>query len=508
MKKDRELPEDDSLEIVPEEPPAGAPPLSGPPPPHRATTHAVYHKASSGFIDEDAPRDSLSRFISRTASALEEPPETDEESILPRQPRNLVEVNLSKAFLTDLTLKIIHYSGTPSMSQLTRRLGLGPGIVQQLVTALSEERLVEVLSQSDLYTGNYRYRLSDRGHARVNEALERTRYAGPVPVTAEQYSEVMRKQLSVKHDVGRGHIKSILKDMVLSAEVSDAIARALFSGKASILYGPSGNGKTVVLERFAQQLEGVFLVPYAIYAYGQVIRVFDQSLHEPVEDLSAIGGGREDSKFDRRWVLIKRPAIILGAEMDRDSMDLAYDPQSRFYQAPPHIKAQGGVLIVDDFGRQKIDSRELLTRWLIPLERGWDTLSLVTGEKLLVPFRVQLLFGTNLPIKSLADDALLRRILYKVELPNPGAAEFMEIMRQACRRRRVLVEEGAIEYACQKLFSHPRLKPRGSYARDLTDMLIESASFDGREPVLNKQSFDHVFRLFVAQENEDDGGEN
>jgi len=472
---------------------------TGPPPRPRDPAELQ----AAGLIDaeseeeEEGHGDPLSRFITG-AGAKKDEDELPEGSLLPRQPRTLVELGLSKAFLIDLALKIIHYSGTPSVAQLTRRLGLGPNIVQHLIAALTEDRLIEVLSQSDLYTGNYRYRLSDRGHTRVAEALDRTRYAGPAPVTAEQYSEVIRRVQAQKQEPGRGRIKNVLHDMVLSPETADSVARALFSGKAGILYGPSGNGKTKVLERYAQDLDGFVLVPYAIYAYGQVIRVLDQSIHEPVEDFEE--SMRDDTRFDRRWVMVKRPAVTLGAEMGRESLDLAYDPQSRFYQAPPHIKAQGGVLVIDDVGRQKTDARELFTRWLIPLDRGWDTLSLVTGEKVTVPFNVQLLFGTNMNIRELADDALLRRVPYKVQIPNPSRQEFTEILRQACRQKQVLVADGAIEYVVERLYSESVLKPRGSYPGDLLDMVIESASFDGREPVLDKDSFGRVFGLFVAQE--------
>ncbi len=509
MAKDREL-EDDSLILIPEEEedpegphgtaPPGSPALRPRPRPIIPSSLPPVPRADR----KPAPEaDSLSQFIAASTTTLEEA-EAPGGGMFPPQPKTLLDVGLSKAFLTDLMLKIVHYSGTPSMAQLIRRLGLGPSIVQQLASALAEERLLEVISQSDLYTGNYRYRLSEKGRARVAEALERSRYAGPAPVTAEQYSEVMRRVLAQKQDPGRARIKSIINSLVFSSETADSIARALYSGKAAILYGPSGNGKTVLLEQFARDLLGFMLVPYAIYAYGQVIRVFDQSIHEMAEDLDGLNMNKDDAKVDRRWVLIKRPAIVLGAEVGREVLDLAYDPQSRFYQAPPHIKVQGGLLVVDDFGRQKVEAREQLTRWLIPLDRGWDTLTLVTGEKLTVPFRVQLLFSTDLKVRELADDALLRRIPYKVLVPNPRPQEFMEILRQTARQRKILVQEGALDYVVEKMFSNPHLHPRASSARDVLDMLQESAAYDGREPVLDRESFDRVYRLFVAQEN---GGE-
>jgi predicted ATPase with chaperone activity len=458
-------------------------------------------------LPEDDGQDSIAQTLSNLAATLEaDPPAPDESrsSFFPRQPRTLAEVGLSKAFLVDLTLKIMHYSGTPSTAQLMRRLGLSQALVQQILATLQEERMCEVLSQSDLFTGNYRYRLSERGAARVSEALERTRYAGAAPVTAEQYSEVIRAQQAHRQTPSRDRIRTILDELVLAPEVTDAVARALHSGKTTMFYGPSGNGKTIILERFAQNLDGAILVPYAIYAYGQVIRVFDPSIHDPVEEFDERNAVKDDARLDRRWVLVRRPAVVLGSEIGPESLDLAYDPQSRFYQAPPHVKAQGGVVVVDDLGRQRTKPHDLMTRWLIPVERGWDSLSLITGEKLTIPFDVQLLFGTSQPIDQLADDALLRRILYKIEMPSPGPTEFADILRRLCSQRNVRTQEGAIERVVERLYGQAGASPRAAHARDLLQVVIEGAAYDEREPVLDEESFERAFRLFMSQRSPDE----
>lgn len=528
MKRDIESREDDELDLMPERKvpntgtharpkvkkdetlPEESPDLPGVGPlmVNRESTgydvpgaHPSIYGKSRSEARGDEPADSLSRFIHETASG-EIDDGYDDTGIFPPAPRTLVDLGLSKAFLSDLVLKVIHYSGTPSVAQLTRRLGLGQQLVQQILQGLAEEHLVEVLSQSDLYTGNYRYRLSERGYTRVVQALERTRYAGPAPVTAEQYAEVVRRLHATQGEPERGNIKTILEDMVLSSDTADALGRSLFSGKVSILHGPSGNGKTSILERFGQHLGGVFLMPYAIYAYGQVIRVFDQSIHEPLDQPEG-GVSRDDTKLDRRWVLVRRPVVVLGADVGPEVMDLAYDPQARFYQAPPHIKAQGGVLIVDDFGRQSVSAKELLTRWLIPMERGWDSLSLATGEKVSVPFQIQLLFATSLKVRSVADDALLRRILYKVRIPGPTPEEFTEILRRLCRKKRVLVEDGTFEHVIQKLYGQSGLKPQASWARDMVEIVVQSAAYDGVDPVFNVESFDRAFDLFLIQDEDD-----
>jgi len=449
--------------------------------------------------------DSIAQTLRNVAATLEA--EEDDAPVedglwdgpFPRQPHTLAEVGLSKAFLTDLTLKIMHYSGTPSSAQLMRRLGLGQNMVQQILAAIQEERLCEVMSQSDLFTGNYRYRLSERGTARASEALERTRYAGPVPVTAEQYAEVVRAQQARREIISPSRIKSILNQSVLAPEVADAVARALYSGKTTMLYGPSGNGKTSILERYANSLEGGVLVPYAIYAYGQVIRVFDPSIHESLEELDDSNSTKDEAKLDRRWVLVRRPAVLLGSEVGPESLDLAYDPQARFYQAPAHVKAQGGVLIADDLGRQRTSPRDLMIRWLISIERGWDSLGLITGEKLTIPFDVQLLFATNQPVETLGDDALLRRILYKVEIPSPGRAEFAEILRQLCHQRNVHTPEGAIERVVERLYSQGGEPPRAVHAKDLLEVVIEGAAYDERDPVLDEETFERAYRLITSE---------
>jgi hypothetical protein len=240
-------------------------------------------------------------------------------------------------------------------------------------------------------------------------------------------------------------------------------------------------------------------MPYALYVYGQVIRVFDPSVHEAINDVGEGEAVKDDAKVDRRWVMVRRPAVVLGSELGQESLNLAYDSQARFYQAPPHIKAQGGVLIVDDLGRQKTEARDLMTRWLLSVERGWDSLSLITGEKLKIPFDVQLLFATNQRMDRLADDALLRRVLYKVEIPSPGPVEFTEILRQLCQQRGVKTPDGAIERVVERLYGEAGEQPKASYARDFLDVIIEGASFDGREPVLDDESFERAFRLMMSQ---------
>jgi len=270
-----------------------------------------------------------------------------------------------------------------------------------------------------------------------------------------------------------------------------------------LLYGPSGNGKTMVLEAFARHLEGTVLVPYSIYAQGHIIRVFDSATHVPAFGPPAamlpqagVDETWESPRPDERWAIVRRPAVMVGGELIPECLELAFDPVSRFYQAPPQLKAQGGLLIVDDFGRQRIRPEDLLNRWITPLERAWDTLAFQTGEKISVPFDVHLLFATNLKVELLLDQPFLRRILYKVEIPNPGPNEFQEILRRVCQERGVFASEEAIGHVVRRLYEGGQ-RPHASHARDILDIVIESASYDKSEPVLTPDAFEKAFRLFL-----------
>jgi hypothetical protein len=436
----------------------------------------------------------------QTATAEEE----EEMAVFPLQPRTVADTGLSLAFLTDLALKTIHYSGAPSATHLTERMALPPAIVQQLLSLLADEHLCEVTSSSNVMAGNYRYRLTAEGINRVRDALERSRYAGPAPVTIDQYIETMEQQRGGRPQASRQSIEGALSELVLAPHVTDALARAFHSGRCSLLYGPSGNGKTSVLEAFVRHLEGQVLVPFAMYAYGHIIRVFDSSIHIPVQKrggagLPPVGSGEsgERAKRDERWAVVRRPAVIVGGELGQESLELAHDPVSRFYQAPSHLKAQGGVLAVDDFGRQRIRPEDLLNRWLTPLERGWYSLTFHTGEKISVPFDVHLVFATNLKVELLLDQPFLRRILYKVEIPNPGPPEFEEILRRACEERSITANGETLKYIVQRLYGNALDRPRASYARDLLDIVVESAKYDTAEPVLTPETFEQAHRLFI-----------
>ena len=317
-------------------------------------------------------------------------------------------------------------------------------------------------------------------------------------MTLKQYDQVVGGQARERWRPPRKTIQKALQSLVLDDKVADLLDRALHSGRCAMIFGPSGNGKTHLLSSFARHMEGTVLVPHALYAYGQVIKMFDATVHvrTDIHETGAPGEGHteaglsanEAKVYDKRWVRIQRPSILVGGELTAESLELGYDPITHFYQAPPHLKAQGGILVVDDFGRQKVPPRDLLNRWIMPFERQRDNLMLRTGESLDVPFHLNLLFSTNLDPAALADEAFLRRIPYKVYMPPPTPSQFKEILRRACEECQVECSEEALDQAVQSILDATSGQLNGSLARDIVSIVVDNAEHDDHAPALTPQA--------------------
>lgn len=431
---------------------------------------------------------------------------------LPRAPESIEATGLSPSFLLELLLKIIHYAEMATVTRLAHVIGLPRKQVTGLLDALKTNRLCEVMSSSDDMSGNYRYRLTEKGALRAEQALERCRYAGAAPVTPDQYERAIAPLGLQRWRPSPQAIQEAFRSLVLDSRTADFLERALHSGRCTMLFGPSGTGKTHVLSEFLRRLDGEVFVPHAIYAYGQIIRVFDRMVHVPIDGTepwnvpdgdntsavalnSSLAGGNE---YDRRWMRIRRPGLIVGGEVSSESLELGYDPLTRFYQAPTHLKAQCGVLVVDDFGRQKVRPADLLNRWIMAFERGRDNLLLRTGESIDIPFHVLLVFSTNLDPTDLADAAFLRRIPYKVQMPPTSPSQFNEILRKVTDEYRVQYSNddlnevvSFIDRACNHQLS-------GSLARDLISLVVDNAEHEGRAAVLTVEAIDLAYQQFTG----------
>ncbi|TMB99066.1 MAG: hypothetical protein E6J42_04465 [Chloroflexi bacterium] len=430
---------------------------------------------------------------------------------MPPAPASLEETGLSPSFLLELVLKVIHYADTPTPDHVGRVVGLPVKLVEALLESLKADRLCEIVGGGSTYdlSTSYRFRLTERGEQRAEQALERCRYAGAAPVTIGQYQKVIGSQSKDRRRPAPEAIAKAFNSLVVDEAAAGLLSRALSSGRCAMVFGPSGNGKTSLLSQFIANLEGEVLIPYALYAYGQIIRTFDATVHVRIDSTDVAGPpsdsgaafkrvGPRDESTDRRWVRIRRPGLVVGGELTAESLELGYDPIAKFYQAPKHVKAQGGFLLVDDFGRQKVSPAELLNRWIMALERGSDYLVLRTGEAIEFPFDVTLLFSTNLNPTDLADSAFLRRILYKVRMPATGPKEFKQVLRQVCAEQALEFADADLDRVV-RLLTQTRNHPlSGALARDLVSIIRDNAEHDNGNPALSVAAIELAYLQFTG----------
>jgi predicted ATPase with chaperone activity len=343
--------------------------------------------------------------------------------------------------------------------------------------------------------------ITTKGMARARELMERTTYVGPAPVPWEMYVQAIKTQGSRRLAINPVVMKRALGHLVLEPSVFAKIGPAANSGKSMFLYGPPGNGKTTIAEAIGRMiLQNDMYIPYAVEVDGQIIKVFDEINHvvaDP-EMPSTTTGSLSGRRSDIRWIRIHRPAIMVGGELTLDGLELKYDPINKFYEAPFQMKANGGMFLIDDFGRQQVRPRDLLNRWIVPMEKNIDFLSLHTGRKLEVPFAVLIVFSTNLPPRDLVDEAFLRRIRHKIEITSPSFEGYREIFRRVCQARKVPYDEQVFRYLLQEYYVKRNLKLRASHPRDLLDQMNDIAEYLGVEPRLTKEMIDQAAEAYFV----------
>ncbi len=416
-------------------------------------------------------------------------------SFEPLAPRSIEDTGLHLLFLADLALKILYNVGSLTGLQVADRMKLPFNSCTDLVLEyLKREQLVEVKGSGGFGEQAYQYTIAMKGREKAQEAMERSQYAGPAPVPLPVYVRAMQKQTLKSFRVTQQAMHEALKHMVLNQQVLSQIGPAVNSGRSIFLYGPPGDGKTTIAQAVGRMiLTTQLLVPYAVEVDGSIIKVFDESNHQPV--LKETGSVRNR---DPRWIRIQRPVIITGGELTLETLDLVWDEVHKYYEAPYQMKANGGMFLIDDFGRQQVRPRDLLNRWIVPLDRRVDYLTLHTGRKIEIPFDVLIVFSTNLAPRDLVDEAFLRRIRHKIEVGDPNFEEYLEIFKRVAVAKKMEYDERALAYLIQEYYIKARRRLRAVHPRDLIEQMVDIARYLNVPMVVTKELIDQACAAYFV----------
>ena len=405
----------------------------------------------------------------------------------PAAAQTLEESGLTLDLVLQLTLKSLHFAGELSGTELSRRLGLEFPVIAPALDLLKAQHHIGIVGGGIVGGASYRYRITDAGRTRAALFLETSHYVGAAPVPLAQYHaylDAYRK--AAPRTVTRDRVRAAFAHLVISDQVLDKLGPGINAGHSMFVYGPPGNGKTVISQAIQNLLEGDIAIPHAIEVEGNIIRLFDPVNHQVVDREEKIDTFAMASS-DRRWVRCRRPLVMVGGELTLDALELSYNPGTGFYRAPVQAIANGGVLVIDDFGRQRCSPRDLLNRWIVPLESRMDFLTLQTGQKFQLPFAVLLVFATNLQPSTLVDEAFLRRIHYKVLAESPTAQEFTEIFKNYCRREDIPYEPSIVEDLLDGFYRPRGIPLRGCHPRDLIAQALSLAEYLGEPRFLTTE---------------------
>lgn len=416
-----------------------------------------------------------------------------------RAPRTVEETGLPFLFLAELLSKVLFQRGQLRLPELAAHLKLNISVIDPLVAFLRTDKLCEVARVGNSGTdADLSYILTEAGRARAAAAMGRNAYAGPAPVTLAAYTAQVKAQSVATMQVTKSAMAKAFDGMVVNPHVLGQLGAAMNSSRAIFLHGQAGSGKSYLAERLRDLLVGSISVPHALMVDGEVIPFFDAVQHVVVGECASANGFDRGSAPDMRWVrCVRRPAALAGGELTLDTLDLRFDPHTRLYQAPPHLKSNNGIFIIDDLGRQRCTPEALMNRWIVPMDRGVDYLTLHTGHSFQIPFDVIVVFSSNFVPQRLSDGAFLRRLGYKIEVPAATSAEYATLFRQACAQVGVAFDNQVFDYllACHAEHGVPLL---ACYPRDLLRQLRDQARYEERAPELSRATLDWAWDNYFA----------
>jgi hypothetical protein len=410
------------------------------------------------------------------------------ESMGPPLPEELAETGIAEGFLCDLALKHVAMLPEPTTVLVAERMRLPRTLTEDVLQKLYREKLIEVKMQSAV--GSTRYAMLDHGWDRLTRLLSICGYTGAAPVSLNDYAHMMRLQSIPSDPATIDTVRSAFHDLVLPESLLQTLGCVINSRRSLFLTGLPGTGKTAVAERINGALAGGIWIPYAVEIDGQIIRVFDSHCHRVASDEVT------PVEYDRRWVFIERPLVVVGGELTLENADLTWS-DAKFYEAPFQMKSNGGTLVIDDFGRQRVAPQDLLNRWIVPLERRVDYLALHTGKKIEVPFEQLVVFSTNLEEKDLADQAFLRRMGYRARVEPPTGEAYCEIFKQQAYKRGIRVDKPVLDHILTKYrVEHRQMK--GCEPRDILDRVTDICLFEGQKLELTPNVVDVAWRNYFG----------
>ncbi len=431
----------------------------------------------------------------------------------PPSPRSVEDMGVSRAVLMGLVLKFMHVRKLETPRDLGEALKLPPTVVRALLDDVGQQGLVETLGSAGgagLGQEN-RYALTSRGRDEANDALDRNQYMGPAPVSLFQYQEQVLRQRITNEVTDATALEKCFEGMLIPDWLLRKIGPAINAGRSILLYGPPGNGKTSIATRLGDVFKHIVYIPYAIEVEGQIIKVFDEAIHqlpfseEEREALERAGTGIRREQFDQRWVPCRRPMVVVGGELTLEMLDLAYSDDAKFYEAPLHMKAINGTMIIDDFGRQLVSPEALLNRWIVPMESRIDFLKMHNGKTFQIPFDEMIVFSTNMEPGDLMDGAFLRRIPYKIGLDEPPVDDFRHVFKAVARGAGLELADDAFDFVVDHVKKGGHLLAYYQ-PKFIVDQVVAACKYEGTTPVLDKgKLLDALENLYVQQTGKEEG---
>jgi DNA-binding PadR family transcriptional regulator len=420
---------------------------------------------------------------------------------LPQQPYTIEETGLSFQFLMELLTKTLFLRGQLRLFDLAQHSKLSVGVLEPLLAFMRTERLCEVTRSSETETATI-YTLTELGRLRAQDFLQKSQYAGPAPVSLGAYIKQVHQQSISTMRVTRDKLAEAFSGLIIKQGILKQFGAAMNSGRAIFIYGPAGSGKTFIAEHLVGLLSDDVAIPHAIAVDNEVIQIFDPLAHTPVLPITEAGVPELDRRktCDNRWVLCHRPVIKTGGELTLSMLDLDFDEGARFYQAPPQVKANNGLLIIDDLGRQLAPAIDIMNRWIVPLDRHVDYLALHTGKKFSLPFDVIVVFSTNMPPSKLADEAFLRRLGYKIYVGPLDEGEYRAIARQVCDELQIPYNEEGISYLLRELHYKTGKPLNACIPRDILEQVRDFARYEGVQPELSVELLDWAWNNYFTHD--------